>query len=49
MKLHNTGVHFMHLLGEFEMDDLEDLWGIVNNGVKVKAVWAKAIEHLEKE
>ena len=41
IKLDGTDVNFMHLLGGFEMDDLEKVRGIVKNGMRVRAMWAK--------
>ncbi|MBU2552212.1 MAG: Zn-ribbon domain-containing OB-fold protein [Proteobacteria bacterium] len=41
IRLDGTDVNFMHLVGGFKMDSLEAVQAKVQNGMRVKAVWAK--------
>ena len=44
IKLDGTDVNFMHLIGGFDMSDLDKVRGIVKNGMRVKAVWKEEKE-----
>lgn len=39
IRLDETDVNFLHLLGGFEMDDIESVRKRVKNGMRVRAVW----------
>ncbi len=41
VRLDGTDVNFMHLLGGFELDDLEKVRMRVKNGMRVRALWEK--------
>jgi hypothetical protein len=41
IRLDDTDVNFIHLLGGFDMTDLESVRGKIKNGMRVRAVWEK--------
>jgi uncharacterized protein len=41
IKLDGTDVNFLHLIGGFDLSDLEAVRKKVKNGMRVKAVWEK--------
>jgi hypothetical protein len=42
IRLDGTDVNFLHLIGGFDMSDLEEVKKKVKNGMRVKAVWEEA-------
>ena len=41
IRLDGTDVNFLHLIGGFDMSDLDTVRKKVKNGMRVKAVWKK--------
>jgi uncharacterized OB-fold protein len=41
VRLDGTDTNFLHLLGGFDMTDLDAVRSRVKNGMRVKAVWDK--------